>query len=148
MDTEGITYITEQDINDNCMWVLHQDDDLFYPVYGPDDLPADMKLSDLATRAVFMTPSGTEFRGYIFGLKNIYCVVIFFKNEMFIFNKNLLSDCEESIQRINTFLNKKVKVNDFFPLKYETNIDIKNFNTITGEFDIFKHTTDEEKING
>ena len=148
MDTKkGKELLTEQDFNQQSIWIRHQSDDLLYPVYGPEDFPEDMAMEDLCVRATFSTQNGEIFHGYIVGLKNIYCIVIFFENKIFCMNKNLFDDCIEDIEQINGFLEKSIQPNEFFPLKYQTTIDIKEFKNFQGEFDIFKKMTDEERIN-
>jgi hypothetical protein len=147
MDIKGKEYLTEQDLKLYSMWVAHQSDDLFYPVNGPEDLPEDMVFEDLCTRAIFTTSSGEAFFGYVIGLKNIFCIVLFLNNEMLIFNKNLYKDCLIAIEKINKITGQNLSVKDFSPLKFETQIDIEGFKNIQGEFDLSKPRTDEESLD-
>lgn len=102
----------------------------------------------LNIRAKFTTKSGKEFHGYAVGIKNIFCIVIFFNNEILFFNKDLIDHCLRAIEKINKSLEIKVKPEDFSPLKYQTTIDLEGYKNISGEFDIFKKRTDEERLSG
>ena len=44
---------------------------------------------DLNIRAIFTTATGDVFKGYIVGVKNIFCIAIFWNGEILYFNKNL-----------------------------------------------------------
>lgn len=139
-------YLTEREFLEHSIWVRNAEDDLIYPVYNSDDLPEDMSQYDLRIRAILTTPTGNKFKGYIVGVKNIYAITIFYESEVFRFNKNLLTDCLTEIARINLYLDKMMKPEDFSPLQYETTIDIDAFNNFNGEFDIFNPMTDEERL--
>lgn len=147
MDIKGVEYLTEQDLKLHSMWVAHQSDDLFYPVSGPEDLPTDMVFEDLCTRSIFSTTSGKTFFGFIIGLKNIFCVAIFCKNEIIYMNKNLYKDCLIAIEKINKLTDQNLSLTDFSPLRFETQIDIGGFKNIQGEFNLSKPRTDEERLN-
>lgn len=143
----GKEYLTEKDFIEHSIWIMHQSDDLYYPVLGPDDLPHDMRLDDLRIRAIFTTKNEKIFNGYLVGLKNIFSIGIFLANRKFYFNKNLLDECIKSIEEINLNLPAPIRKEDFFPLRYQTNIDIEAFKNIEGEFNIFKPMTDEERLS-
>jgi len=106
-----------------------------------------MKLTDLSIRATFTASNGLRFDGYIVGFKNIYCIVIFWKDEILYLNKNLFNDCLQAISKIDSSLNTHFKLESYFPLKYETSIDIAEFKNTRGEFDIFKRRTEEERFD-
>jgi hypothetical protein len=147
MGIKGKDYLTEQDFKKYSMWVAHQSDDLLYPVNDSGDLPSDMLLEDLCTRAVFTTSSGKSFNGYIGGLKNIFFITIFLNNEIIYLNKNLYSDCLNAIEKINRITGQNLSAKDFSPLKFETQIDVEGFKNIQGEFDLSKPTTDEDRFD-
>lgn len=87
-------------------------------------------------------------KGYICGIRNIFGVALFWENEILYMNKNRLHVCLEGIDRINQDLEKKIKPEDFSPLHYQTTIDLEHFKVISGEFDIFKKRTEEERLAG
>jgi hypothetical protein len=143
---KGKAYLTEKDLQNHSIWIRHESDDLIYPVLGLDDLPEDMSPTHLKIKAKFKVPNGLEFNGYIMGIKNIYCIVIFWEQEILYLNKNLLNDCLEAINKINSSLNLNLQLESYFPLKFETVIDVDVFKDISGEFDIFKKRTEEERL--
>ncbi len=144
---KGKRYLTEKDLQNHSIWVMHESDDLLYPVFGLDDLPEEMYLIDLKIRAKFKAPNGLEFNGYIVGVKNIYCIAIFWEQAILYLNKNLLEECLEAINKINSSLNLSLQPESYFPLKYEAIIDVDEFKSISGEFDIFKEMTDKERLS-
>jgi len=146
VDINGKLYLTESDLHQHSIWVEHQSDDLHYPVNSTNDLPEDMRPNDLSIRAKFTTPNKLIFNGYIIGIKNIFCIVIFWNNEIIYLNKNLLSDCIDSIDKISLSLSQKVDAKKYFPMRYETTIDIEGFKNLCGEFDIFQERTNDERF--
>lgn len=144
---KGKEYLTKQDLQQHSIWIEHDVDELTYAVTGAEDLPENIGLNDLRIRAYFITPNGIELNGYIIGLKNIYCIAIFLNDEVIYLNKNLYKDCLIAIEKINKITGKNLSVKDFSPLKFETQIDIKGFKNIQGEFDLSKPRTDEERLD-
>jgi hypothetical protein len=145
---DGKSYLTEQDLQQHSIWIEHEDDDLTYPVYSLNDLPENMQINKLRIRATFTTRDGIALKGYIVGLKNIFCIVIFWNGEVLYLNKNLFNDCIDAINKISKLLNQNLEPEDYFPIRYETTIDIEGFKNVGGEFDIFKKRTDEDRFNG
>jgi hypothetical protein len=144
---KGKSYLNKQDLQQHSIWIEHEDDDLVYPVCSSDDFPENMQMRDLRIRAKFTTPGGIVFDGYIIGLKNIFCIVIFCGGEIFYLNKNLLNDCIDAIIKISKLINQNLDPENYFPMQYETTIDIDEFKNLSGEFDIFKKRTDEERLD-
>ncbi len=143
---KGRSYLTKNDLDSYSLWIAREEDDLIYPVYGPDDFPEYMSMYDLKVRANFLTKNDIELKGYIVGLKNIYCIVIFIEKEIFYLNKNLYNDCIQDLKRMNALLGVQLNPNEYFPIQYETTMNIEGFNNFCGEFDIFKPMTNEERL--
>lgn len=148
MDTKkGKEYLTKKDLQQHSMWIERDEDELTYPICGEQDFPENMGFNDLRIRARFITPAGIELNGYIIGLKNIYCIVIFLNDEVIYLNKNLYKDCLIAIEKINKITGQHLSVKDFSPLKFDTQIDIEGFKNIQGEFDLSKPRTDAERLD-
>lgn len=145
MANKGKTYLAEKDLQDHPVWVISRVDDLIYPVFGPEDFPEEN--GDLIIRAIFKTVGGITFQGYIFGLQNIFTIAIFWNNEVLYMNRNLFDESLEEIDIINKNLETKIKPEEFSPLRYQTTIDLEHFKNFSGEFDVFKKPTDEERLN-
>jgi hypothetical protein len=144
--SKGKPYLTEKDLQEHPIWARSEEDDLIYPVFGPEDFPDDSR--SLKIRADFTTPNGMTLKGYICGIRNIFGVALFWENEILYMNKNRLHVCLEGIDRINQDLEKKIKPEDFSPLHYQTMIDLEHFKNFSGEFDLFKERTNEERLAG
>jgi len=142
----GRPYLTWRDFEQYSIWRFNDRDDLSYPVLGPEDFPKDSR--DLRIRAEFIATNGIKLKGAIIGLKNIFCISIYIENNIFIFNKNLLNDCIEELKKLNKILEEELVLANFSPIKYTTNIDLKNFRNISGEFDLLKKRTDAERLEG
>jgi len=149
VDTKkGTDYLEKKDLQRYSIWIQHHDDDLTYPVSSAQDFPENMVFNDLRIRARFITSTGIELNGYIVGLKNIYCIVLFINNEDVIYlNKNLYQDCLIAIEKINKLTGHNLTVKDFSSLKFETQIDIEGFKNIQSEFDLSKPRTDAERLD-
>jgi hypothetical protein len=146
MTNKGKTYLTEKDLQEHPIWVDSDEDDLIYPVFGPEDFPENS--TRLIIRADFTAANGMPFKGYICGIRNIFSITLFWKNEILGFNKNRLNVCLERIDIINQYLEKKMKPEDFSPLQFQTKIDLEHFKNFSGEFDLFKERTNEERLAG
>ena len=69
------------------MWRYDESDDVYYPVWSPNDLPESE--SDLSTYARFTFPNGKVCDGYVVGVKRVFSIGLFGAGTMFFFNQNL-----------------------------------------------------------
>lgn len=137
MDTkQGKTYLILEDLDQHSIWKFSDVDDLAYPVMSADDFPEDD--FDLRIRAEFLTKSGIKLRGYIVGVQDIFSIRVYIDDQTFSFNKNLPEYFIEDLNKLNKILGKSLTLSDFSPLKYTTDIDLKGFKNIEGEFDLLK----------
>ena len=58
----------------------------------------------------------------------------------------MLDNCLDEIDQINLDLTKKIEYEEFSPLKYQTTIDLDDFNNICGEFDLLRPMTNKERL--
>ncbi len=143
---QGKKYLTLSDIKQHSIWKFTDIDDLAHPINTPDDIPEDS--FDLIIRAKFTTPTGIELIGYIVGVQNIYCISIYAGDEKFFFNRNLPNDYPKTLAKLGKALNCSLSILDFSPLQYTTDIHLECFKNISGEFDLLKVRTNEERLQG
>lgn len=144
--SQGKSYLTLRELEQHSIWKFNDIDDLNYPVNCTEDFPENNL--DLRIRTKFTTPSGLEFLGCIVGVKNIYSIAIYVRDQIFYFNRNLPGDYQKTLEKLGETLGRKLTISDFSPLKYVTDIDLEDFRNIEGEFDLLKKRTDEERLKG
>lgn len=75
------------------IWRNEDGSDLFYPVLSPDDLPESER--DLMIRAVFTTPGGKTFDGYVVGISRVFSIGLFGDDRFYHANQNLRAESEQ-----------------------------------------------------
>ncbi len=142
-------FLIESDFDVNPLWKYEDADDTYYPIFFHEEFP-EFCNRDLFVRANFSSPSNVSFKGYIVGVINIYCIVLFYKGEKFIFNKNLPERCFKTIYKLTDVLQsdlgRTIVVADIFPLKYETNINLEGYCNVSGEFNAFEKLKDQRLL--
>ena len=118
------------------MWRYDELDDVYYPVWSPNDLPDSE--SDLSTYARFTFPNGKVCDGYVVGVKRVFSIGLFGAGTMFFFNQNLP---DLSAKQAKMFLEKVggleiCNVQDLFPLTYRTKVGQKGFLEVDGVFNM------------
>ena len=118
------------------MWRYDESDDVYYPVWSPNDLPESE--SDLSTYARFTFPNGKVCDGYVVGVKRVFSIGLFGAGTMFFFNQNLP---DLSAKQATMFLEKVggleiYNVQDLFPLTYRTNVSQEGFLEVDGVFNM------------
>lgn len=146
MDIKGREYLTLKDLKSHSIWKCSRSDDLMYPVTSAEEFPEDS--FDLSIRAIFTTPEGIEFLGYLVGIKNIYSIAIYVGDRIFCFNRNLPQDYPKKLDQLGEALDKNLSISNFSPLKYKTDIDLAGFRNIEGEFDLLRKMTNAERLEG
>jgi hypothetical protein len=137
--TNGKKSLIANDFEEHSLWFRDERDDLYYPVRGDDDFPNHQY--HLLVRANFKTRRRRKLKGFLVGVENIYCIVIFYKDKLFALNRSSLwlSDSIEDIKKMG------LMPKDFSPVKYVSSIN-SVYNEITGEFDLFKKITLKEQL--
>lgn len=118
------------------MWRYDESDNVYYPVWSPNDLPESE--SDLSTYARFTFPNGKVCDGYVVGVKRVFSIGLFGAGTMFFFNQNLP---DLSAKQATMFLEKVggleiYNVQDLFPLTYRTNVSQEGFLEVDGVFNM------------
>ena len=118
------------------MWRYDESDDVYYPVWSPNDLPESE--SDLSTYARFTFPNGKVCDGYVVGVKRVFSIGLFGAGTMFFFNQSLP---DLSAKQATMFLEKVggleiYNVQDLFPLTYRTNVSQEGFLEVDGVFNM------------
>jgi len=123
----GKAYLTLQDLKQHSIWKFNEADDLTYPVNCAEDFPEGQY--DLSIRVNFTTPSGIELFGYLVGIKNIFSITILCKGQEFYFNRNVPGDYSKTLEGLGKALGCSLRISDFSPLKYITDINLEGFNS-------------------
>lgn len=88
----------------------------------------------LFIKANFITADGTQLDGYVVGLDTFYAFGIFVDDTEYVFNINLPDMIEINIKSLQKRLDKnELKL---FPLEYQTEVNFKNQDTLSGIIDI------------
>lgn len=123
--------------------ILSPEDFEKYPIWTWDEqmvnvqpiselIPSIYDYVDLFIRATFST-NGYKFKGYLMGAESFYGFVIFIESKRFMFNVNLKSLSKESLGKLFDYLN--CKPFGFFPIKYESDVILKETGKIRGTLD-------------
>jgi hypothetical protein len=134
----GAKRLLVENLDAHPLWRLNDEIMTYFPIYTFDDVPEEGY--NFYIRAEFTTPKGIKIKGYLVSVTDIYCIVIFYNSEIYIFNNNLLEDCFEITNKLIIEINSETtkEVFDVFPLKYTTTIDLPGWKNISGEFDAFE----------
>ena len=136
MKTSGKISLVPPDFYNCPVWKYDEESDLYYPVFGIDDVPDLAR--DLRIRAVFTTPDGQTLDGYIVGIESIFSMALFFGDRIYNVNKNMLGP---SRVRIYEYLrdrdtSEKMTFESMFPLKFETRWESEDFRNFSGVFEM------------
>lgn len=136
METNGKGNLSPSDFDLCPAWKYDEDSDLFYPVSGEKDLPEMAR--DLIIRAVFTTPSGDRFDGYIGGVERVFSMALFLGDRFYHVNRNMPGPSRE---QIDEFLSNKggastLTFDSMFPLRFETRWENETFANFSGVFEM------------
>lgn len=118
------------------IWRYDDEDDLYHPVLGEDEIPESER--DLSFRALFVTPSGKRIDGYIVGISRVFSIALFGETRFYHANKNLGS---ESREWMSEFVSDHPEAGlsswqDLFPLRYTTQINRHGYRDFSGTFNL------------
>lgn len=86
----------------------------------------------LFIKAIFEDNLKREFDGYLVGYESYHAFGVFTKNGTYTFNFNLPSFMEEDLKDI--YPNTELTVNEFFPVKYKSELFFEGKPPISGTF--------------
>ena len=136
METNGKGNLSPSDFDSCPVWKYDEGSDLFYPVSGEKDLPELTR--DLIIRAVFTTPGGDRFEGYIVGVERVFSMALFLGGRVYHVNRNMPGPSRE---QIDEFLSNKggastLTFDSMFPLRFETSWESETFANFSGVFEM------------
>lgn len=127
---------TPSDFFECPIWRYDDEDDLYYPILTPEDIPESER--DLSIRAVFTTPSGKKLDGYVVGISRVFSIGLFGREGFFHANKNLKPESEGWMRE---FIQERPELGlsspkDIFPLNYTTQIYQDGYADFSGTFNL------------
>jgi hypothetical protein len=146
VNKQGIRYTRKEDFDACAIWYYEEESDLYYPITSPDEIPDYADPRDLTVKALFHTPSGSVFDGYIVLPRDteskVFSIGIFVNERQFFFNNNLPGPSKEQLEDMIKELNSGNfrSEKDVFPVRYETNFSFEGYNNnnFQGMFDAFR----------
>ena len=142
---QGVEYLSKKEIDSFPFWGFNEIDDLIYPISDFKNIPGNFVT--LYLRSSFTTQNGVVLEGYTIGVKNIFCIVICTESQTYVINKNFLEDCFVEIKKISSEFKIKITPQDFSPVYYKTTVNLSEFENFSGEFNLLKKRTDEERLD-
>lgn len=123
-----IEQLTRELLAEYPVWKWDASEDYKEPVTNWSPLPIHEHV--LFLKADFTAADGTEFEGYLVGLRSFYAFGLFVNDRTYVLNLNLKEELDEDVAEIYKSLGKE-KV-DFFPVEYKTNLAFEAEGQIAG----------------
>ena len=129
--------LSREDFGYARLWKYDDIDDVFLPVFCPDQLPEDTR--DLRIFARFTFANGSTIDGYISGISNVFSICLFVSDCPVRFNRNITGELfHREFQKIIRYGEPPtdLRPSDVFPMIYETEFgwSERGFNDFKGEF--------------
>lgn len=136
MNKAGKKLLSAENFQAYPIWRFDEETESYFPLINLQDLINDHY--DMQFRCIFELPNGKNISGSVCGFEDIYFIRIFHKEDYVLINKNFDS---VHMKNITDFINKHPEFNishwqDFFPLKFQTNLNHSEVKDFSGVFDI------------